>query len=179
MTTQLALLRAVNVGGHGKVPMARVREVFLNLGFGEARTLLQSGNVVFEASGPRALLEKRIESALAEQLGLQTEVMVRSAAGWAAIMAGNPFPDEAKRDPAHLVLAVLKGTPRARAVEDLRAAIRGPELFHVERDHAYIVYPNGIGRSKLTSQVIESRIGTRATARNWSTVLKLAALAGV
>jgi uncharacterized protein (DUF1697 family) len=71
----------------------------------------------------------------------------------------------------------LKDAPDAEAVEALRAAIKSREVVHAEDRHAYIVYPDGIGRSRLTNRVIEGKLGTRGTGRNWNTVLKLAELA--
>ncbi|HZD26232.1 MAG TPA: DUF1697 domain-containing protein, partial [Alphaproteobacteria bacterium] len=111
-------------------------------------------------------------------LGLSTEVLVRSAAEWAAIVAGNPFTKAAASDPAHLVVMLLKGEADPAAVAALRESIAGPELLHAEGRQAYIVYPAGIGRSKLTMAKLERGLGSRGTGRNWNTVLKLAAPAG-
>jgi uncharacterized protein (DUF1697 family) len=111
-------------------------------------------------------------------LGLRTDFFVRTAAEWAKVVAGNPFPEEAERDPGHLVVMFLKATPEANDVAALQAAIPGRETVRAEGKHAYIIYPDGIGRSKLTIDLIERKLGTRGTGRNWNTVLKLAALAG-
>lgn len=179
MTVQIALLRAINVGGHGKVAMSALRDAVAGLGFADVRTLLQTGNLVFEGDrASRAALEKRLEAAFVERLGLKTDVMARTVDEWAEIIAGNPFPDEAKRDPGHLVVLALKAAPTRAALDSLRASIRGREVVQLAGDHAYITYPDGIGRSKLTHTLIESRLETRGTGRNWNTVLKLAALAG-
>ena len=93
------------------------------------------------------------------------------------IIAGNPFRDEAARDPSHLVVMVFKDDVIPSRVDALRAAVAGPEVIRAGGRHAYITYPNGIGRSRLTSVLIEKTLGTRGTARNWNTVLKLDALA--
>ena len=92
---------------------------------------------------------------------------------WKEVITKNPFRDEAKRDPSHLVAAFLKDAPDPKDVAALQAAITGPEIVRAKGRHAYIVYPNGIGRSRLTSTLIERKLGTRATGRNWNTVLKL------
>ena len=92
-------------------------------------------------------------------------------------IADNPFPREAERDPGHLLAYFLKGTAQAEHVEALQAAIKGREIVRGEGRQAYIFYPDGIGRSKLTVALIEKKLGTRATGRNWNTVLKLGALA--
>jgi uncharacterized protein (DUF1697 family) len=176
MHVHVGLLRAVNLGGHNKVPMAELRAVLAGAGLGNPRTLLQSGNVVFGASSPTAELERVLEERLASELGLETEVMVRTAEEWHELVASNPFPEEAEHDPGHLLVMVLKGAPDAASVAALRAAIKGREEVRPGSRHVYITYPDGIGRSKLTTAVIERHLGTRGTGRNWNTVLKLDAL---
>lgn len=179
MTVQIALLRGVNVGGHMKVAMADLRAMLADLGFARPRTLLNSGNLVFHSDGPGGrALERLLERAAADRLGLSTDFLVRGAHEWGRIIASNPFPDEAARDPSHLVVMALKECPGERAVDALRSAIEGPEAIDVTGNNATITYPDGIGRSKLTNAFIEARLSTRGTARNWNTVLKLAQLAG-
>ncbi|HUI09343.1 MAG TPA: DUF1697 domain-containing protein [Bacteroidota bacterium] len=178
MTTYIGLIRAVNVGGHNLVSMEDLRTFLSRLGFDEPRTLLQSGNIVFRAkSSSAAALEKRLEDEAKKRLGLETSFFVRSADDWQALIAGNPFPREAKNDPARLVAMSLKKAPGASEVKALVDAIQGRETVRVRDDVAYIVYPDGQGTSKITNTAIESKLGTRGTARNWNTVLKLAALA--
>src|SRR5262249_53045260 len=152
MPIQIALLRGINVGGKAIVAMAELRELFAELGFADARTLLQSGNVVFEASSApsSAALEHKLEAAAAKRFGRPIDFFVRGAKEWAGVIANNPFPAEAKRDPAHLVLMALKDAPSATAVKALKAAIKGRETVHAAGRHAYIVYPDGTRRSNAT-----------------------------
>jgi len=179
MTIQIALLRAVNVAGHAAVAMSDLRELLTTLGFKEVRSLLQSGNLVFRSDKQSgAALERLLETEAGKRLDLHTDFFVRTAKDWDTIVAKNPFRDEARRDPGHLVVMALKDAPDAEAVEALRAAIMGRETIHAEGRQAYIVYPDGIGRSRLTNRVIEAKLGTRGTGRNWNTVRKLAELAG-
>ncbi len=179
MGFHVALLRAVNVAGHGSIGMAALRSFFDDLGFEEARTLLQSGNVVFRHNGPSdAALAGRLEREAEKRLGLRTAFFVRTAAEWQSVVAGNPFPAEAEHDPGHLVAMFLKTEPSAAAVAALQTAVKGPELVRAGSGrHVYVTYPDGIGRSKLTVGVIERALGGPATGRNWNTVLKLLALA--
>ena len=176
----VALLRAVNVGGRGTVAMADLRELLSGLGLGQPRSLLNSGNLVFEA--PRraaAALERLLEREAAARLGLETDFVVRTATEWRELVAANPFTDEARDDPGHLLAMVLKGAPSAAALAALRDGIVGRERVELAGRTAYLVYPDGVGRSRLTAALIEKRLGTRGTARNWNTVLKLqAALQG-
>jgi uncharacterized protein (DUF1697 family) len=179
--THVALLRAVNLGAHNKVGMTELRGLLVDLGFADARTLLQSGNVVF-SGGARApaRLEALLERAARERLGLDTDFHVRTARQWRALVDGNPFAAAARKDPGHLVVVCLKDAPSSKAVAALREAIaiKGREEVEAAGRHAYFVYPDGIGTSKLTIALIEKKLGTRGTGRNWNTVLKLAALLG-
>ena len=179
MTIHIGLLRAVNLAGHNKVGMADLRELLAGLGMRDVRSLLQSGNLVFRSGGRTTTqLERLLEDAAAKRLGLVTDFLVRTANDWKAVMAGNPFPQEAARDPSHLLVIFLKEAPDREKVTALQKAITGREVIQAKGRHAYIVYPDGIGRSRLTSALIEKKLGTRGTGRNWNTVLKLGALAG-
>jgi uncharacterized protein (DUF1697 family) len=176
MPLHIALLRGINVGGRNLVAMAALRELCGDLGFAGATTLLQSGNLVFRSARKAdAALERLLERATAERLGVAADYVVRSADEWERIVDRNPFPKEAKDDPGHLVVMFLKSAPKVNDVDTLRATIKGPETVRADGKHLYIVYPEGIGRSKLTGTVIEKKLGTRGTARNWNTVLKLLA----
>jgi uncharacterized protein (DUF1697 family) len=178
MSTHIALLRAVNVGGTKKLAMADLRELGTMLGFGEVRTLLQSGNLVFTSEAKAAELERLLEREAEKRLGLSTDFFLRSAKEWKSLIAQNPFPDEAARDPARLHVMPLKNAPTSAAVKALEAAIVGPERVRAIGATLYAVYPDGAGNSRLTNRLIESKLETRCTARNWNTVTKLAALAG-
>jgi len=179
MKNHVALLRAVNVGGHNMVAMADLRELLAGLGFENPRSLLQSGNLVFgAAAGAGAGIERTLAAGARKHLGLETDFFVRNAREWAELVAANPFRREAERDPGRLIVMFLKDAPAAAAVKALQAAITGPEVVRAGTRHLYIVYPDGTGRSRLTNAVIEGRLGTRGTGRNWNTVLKLGALAG-
>ena len=174
----VALLRAVNLGPINKVGMAALRDLLGGLGFTDVQTLLQSGNVVFEGSGKTAAMEQTLERAAASKLGVETDFFVRTAKEWQAIVDANPFPREAKDDPSHLLALVVKDDLNQANVTALQKSIVGREVVRATGRCAYIVYPDGIGRSKLTNALIEKKLGTRGTARNWNTVLKLQSLVG-
>lgn len=178
MTIHFALLRAINLAGRQMVAMSDLRDLLTKLGFADARSLLQSGNLVFR-SGRRtpAQLERLLEAEADKRLGLQTSFFVRNAEEWKELVARNPFRKEAEHDPGHLVVMFLKDAPPPEAVKALQAAIKGPEVVRAAGRQAYVVYPIGIGRSRLTHTLIEKKLATRGTGRNWNTVLKLGALA--
>jgi uncharacterized protein (DUF1697 family) len=179
MSIHVALLRAINVGGRNQVAMSDLRDLLGALGFAGAKSLLQSGNLVFESDRRTgAELERLLEVETAKRLGVTAEYFVRTADEWETMVARNPFPQEAKRDPGHLVVMFLNAVPQAKDVQALQATIKGPESLRSEGRHLYVVYPAGIGRSKLTNTLIEKKLGGRGTGRNWNTVLKPAGLCG-
>ena len=178
MTIHIGLLRAVNVAGRNKVGMADLRKLLTDLGMKDVRSLLQSGNLVFQSDiGRTARLESMLEEAAEQQLGLKTDFLVRTSNDWRAIVTDNPLREEALRDPSHLVVMFLKAAPDHSMVMALQREIKGREIVRSIGRQAYIAYPDGIGRSRLTTKLIEEALGTRGTGRNWNTVLKLEATA--
>jgi len=177
MPQYVAVLRAINLGAHNRIAMADLRAMCAKLDLANARTLLASGNVVFESRlSSSEKLERLLEDASTEHLGVTTDYFVRSAAEWQAVIDANPFPAEASTDPARLVMMCLRDAPSAAQVKALQASIKGRETVRARGKHAYFVYPDGQGRSTLTIATIEKMLGTRGTARNWNTVLKLGEL---
>jgi uncharacterized protein (DUF1697 family) len=173
MIRYVALLRAVNVGGR-KVTMKELKEAAGKLGYENARTLVASGNLVFETKKTApARLEAALEAAIEKTFGLFSEVMVRDPAEWSAIVKANPFPKKAKDDPAHLVVAVGKAAPDAAMLAAYLKTFRekwdkGEQVKAVGRD-IFIDYGDSIGESKL---LLPKKLGPYTT-RNWNTVLKL------
>jgi uncharacterized protein (DUF1697 family) len=178
MATYIALLRAINVGGRNLVAMSALRDLCDNLGFPGAKTLLQSGNLVFQSERRSTdKLERLLELETEKRFGVAADYVIRTEDELKAIIARNPFPEEAKRDPGHLLVIFLKSAPEAKNETALQAAIKGPEIVRCDDRQLYAVYPEGIGRSKLTNALIEKKLARSGTGRNWNTVLKLASLA--
>jgi uncharacterized protein (DUF1697 family) len=177
MTRYIALLRAINLAGKNAVAMADLRAMLGRLGMKDVTTLLMSGNAVFACGNTSpASLEKKLEAASAKTFGFATDYFIRDANELQAVIEGNPFPKEATADPGHLLVVFLKDTATPPALKALQAAIKGREIVRAKGRHAYIYYPDGVGRSKLTAALIEKHLGCRGTARNWNTVQKLAAI---
>ena len=168
MTTWIALLRAVNVGGTGKLAMPDLRALCVAAGFGDVRTYIASGNVVFTASGPEARIKARIETALADHAGRPIPVMVRSAADMAAVLDNTPFPDAR---PSHTMAVFLDAPPPPDALATARR--RTDEEIAPGLREIYVHYPSGMGRSKLRIPAAEP-----GTARNMNTVAALCRMAG-
>ena len=157
--------------------MADLRAMLTKIGFASVQTLLQSGNLVFQSDGrDGGELERLLEVESRKRLHVETNFFIRTVQEWDRIVRRNPFLKEARADPGHLVLVVLKDAPGAKELQALQEAIVGPECVRGDGRQLYITYPDGQGRSRLTNALIEKKIGTRGTARNWKTVLKLAAL---
>jgi uncharacterized protein (DUF1697 family) len=177
MAKVAAFLRGINVGGKIMVPMAALKEVVEGLGYSEVTTILNSGNLVFEARAKKGgSIEKELEGAIAKRFEIKVDVMIRAAAELRQIIEENPFKREAREDPSHLLVTFFKSIPLKERVVSLAPWIEGPERFSWRGAEMYITYPAGIGRSKLTNAALEKLLAVRATARNWNTVQKLAAI---
>ena len=139
--------------------MSDLRELFGDLGFTNTKSLLQSGNLVFNNDRRTgATVERLLEKETAKRLGVSVDYIVRSADEWEHVIARNPFPKEAKNDPGRLVVFFLKTTSQAENLEALRTGIKGPESIHLDAKQLYVIYPDGIGRSKLTGTLIEKKL---------------------
>lgn len=167
MAAFIALLRAVNVGGTGKLPMNELKAMCEELGFGSVRTYIASGNVVFISRKSEATVKSALEKRLEAHAGKPVGVLVRSAAEMAQVLAGNPFPNAA---PNRTVAIFLDGKPPA----DTLAGIRGRknEEIKLGRREIYVHYADGIGQSKLVIPAAKS-----GTARNLNTIAMLAKMA--
>jgi uncharacterized protein (DUF1697 family) len=171
-----ALLRAVNVGGR-KVGMQELRALFEELGHGDVRTYVQSGNVVFTTPArSSAKLAAGLEKALAARFGIEIAVVLRAGRELQAVIDGNPFLARGAA-PSHLYVTLLRDAPTAKAVRELTTPDAGKDEYEVVGRDVFLHYPGGYGRSKLTNAFFERRLGVVATTRNWRTITNLAALA--
>jgi uncharacterized protein (DUF1697 family) len=165
MGMHVALLRGINVGGGRKVPMAELRAVAEGLGLTKVRTLIASGNLIFEGD----ISEPEVEAAVERHFGFPVDIMVRTAAEWSAIVAANPFPHEAEAAPKFLLLYLGKQPTAEEAVAYLTARAAPEEKVAGHGDALWIYFAAGGGRSKLAS-------GPKPglwTGRNWRTVLAI------
>lgn len=173
MTRYVAMLRAVNLGGDSSMVMTELRQVFVDQGYTDAKTYIQTGNVVFGAPGQNEdEVVARIRGGISGRWGKDVPVLLRSLAEMDAVIAANPYLAE-QDDPTKLHVTFLDKDPGA----DRQAALASPAgetgtLALVGRD-VFVHVPDGYGRSKLTNAFIEKRTGTVGTTRNWRSVLKL------
>ena len=171
----VALLRGINVGKARRVPMAELRNLLAALGYRDVQTLLNSGNAIFESTTRSTPAHAhRIEAALAESLGIETHVIVKSAADLAAISAENELAAVAT-DPSRLLVACTARADDLRSLALLAPLTRPPEKFHLGRHAAYLWCPNGILESRAAKALL-GKAGRVATSRNWATIGRIAAL---
>lgn len=167
MAAYVALLRAVNVGGTGKLPMSDLKRLCEGAGFGEVRTYIASGNVVLESRDAESQVKAALESALVAYAGKHVGVLVRTAAEMADVLAANPFPDA---PPSRTVAIFLDGPPPGDALGRI-TGIDGEEVRLGGRE-IYVRYGADMGRSRLKIPA-----AANGTARNINTVAKLAGMA--
>src|SRR5215471_7775792 len=133
MTRYIALLRGINVGGNNMVAMGDLRALLTKMGFEDVQTLLQSGNVVFNATKKTpAALERELAAALDKGLKVNVDFHVRTADEWRKVIDANPFTGEAKKDPAHLLVICYKSPLDPAKVKAAQAAIAGRERLHAD-----------------------------------------------
>ncbi len=167
MPVFVVLLRAINVGGTGKLPMSDLKRLCEKAGFRNVRTYIASGNVVAERDGSEAEAKAALEAELRVHAGKPVGVIVRTAAEIAKVAAANPFPDRAAN---YTVATFLDRAPAHDALKDAKG--QANEEMRLGAREIYVHYPDGMGRSKL--RIPAARDGT---ARNMNTVAKLAAMA--
>jgi uncharacterized protein (DUF1697 family) len=177
--TFVALLRGVNVGRANRVAMADLRALLADLGYGDVRTLLNSGNAVFTAAAPvddPAAVAQLIEESLAVRLGVRTMVIMVRSRDLTEAIADNPLGDIAD-DSARLLVAFPSRPADLEGLAPLANIDWAPEALAVGSRAAYLWCPGGVAESRLWREVSRA-LGDRLTARNWTTVLKLQALVG-
>lgn len=168
MPRHVALLRAINVGGH-TVTMARLRELFLALGFEEVSTVIASGNVLFDSRARPATLEPRIEAHLEQALGYPVATFLRSPQELEAAAAHSPGPSGAS-----VYIGFTRGEPGAAAGRALRGLETAVDAFHLEGREVYWVCRTSMGQSAISSNMVERAVGMPLTFRNITTVRRLA-----
>lgn len=176
MSRQVALLRGINLGSNRRVSMGDLRELLEGHGYENVRTHLQSGNVILSSPLSGARLERALERQLADGLGIEVEVLVRSRKQLADVVARDPLGHVAK-NPSRYLVSFLRSKPPAKVLRELATADVAPEQFVLEGRELYAWHPAGVQRSKL-NKLLAQRLGVTATARNWNTVTKLLELAG-
>lgn len=172
MTTLVAVLRGINLGGNTKLKMDALRAHCETIGLRDVRSYIQSGNLVFRTSLPD--VETLLAAEIGKTFGVRTFAVTRTLAEMRSIVGHNPFPGIA---PTKLVVCFLQSKPTAAAVAAVEQMAITPEEVRISGREMYIHFPLGQGVSKLPMARIEKTLGTSGTSRNWNTVLALLAMA--
>jgi uncharacterized protein (DUF1697 family) len=174
MTACVSLFRGINVGGNRTVPMTELKSLHEALGFKDVVTYIQSGNVVFSSDETDpAQIASQIEESFAQNFGFRSQVIVRTAAELEETIANNPFQNSPEKEPKAVLIVFLATRPESSALEDLKNSYNGPEEMYLIGQELFVYYSDGMGRSKLTLPLIEKKLKTVGTGRNWNTVLRL------
>src|SRR5712692_9454840 len=178
MAVIISMLRGVNVGGHNKMKMDALRALYESMKLRDARTYVQSGNVIFRTDErDMARLAKRIEDGIERKFGFQSDVILRTAAEMREVIARNPFAKRRGIEPGKLLVSFLASEPGEEARERLRQMKCDPEELRIERRELYIYFPNGMGRSKLQWARLDKILKTPGTGRNWNSVTRMLEMA--
>lgn len=173
MPVYIALLRGINVGGNKRIKMADLRALFASIGLPDVKTLLASGNVIFQSDETdREKLVSNIEETIQRHYDFEVKVILRTGDELEAIIEKNPF---AGQDVAgnRLLLTFLENNSATEAVNNFQESHATNEVFYFMEKEIFIHYPDGAGQSKLSNTVLEKKLAVIGTARNWNTVIKL------
>lgn len=173
---RVALLRGINLGANRRVAMPALRELLSGAGFEQVRTYVQSGNVVLSSSTEPGKLEGRLERMLADQLGFEVEVIVRTGEQLAEVVKLNPLAKVAVEPKRYQVTFLDRELDPGR-LEKLAALATDSERFAAHGRELYAWHPAGVARSKLWAKLGSAGLGVKATSRNWTTVTTLLEMA--
>ena len=177
MPAYVSLFKGINVGGNHQVKMADLKALHESLGLTDVLPYIQSGNVVFKSEDTDPThLRQQIEESFETTFGFRSAVMLRSLADLQAIIDTNPFQNHPDKEPKWIAVMFLSNSPDETARQALLTSYNGPEEIYITGQNMYIYYPDGVGRSKLTTPLIEKKLKTIGTGRNWNTVLQLQTL---
>lgn len=181
MTTYIAFLRGINVGGKNIIKMAELKRVFEDIGLCEVQTYIQSGNVLFKSNEEEEPLCKEIECGLDKTFGFSITVVLRTLAELQWITLNRPFSEEevaeaeSMSDAECLYVALLADAPLKDNVERLNDYRSESEEYCIAGRNIFLLFRNGIRNSKLANNL--QKLGVPSTVRNWKTINRLVALA--
>jgi len=176
MTTYVAMLRGVNVGGRNKLSMEDLRTLLIAAGAKDVRTYIQSGNAVFTSRRSPSTLVETLESDLEGTLGTKVPVLPRTVDELEVVIDANPFVARGE-DAKALHVTFMDEVPTSVALESVRGKRADADEFAVIGRHVYLFCPDGYGSTKLTNTFFEKKLGSPATTRNWKTVTTLVEMA--
>ena len=177
MQTYIALLRGINVSGYNKIKMIELKQLFINMGFSNVITYIQSGNVIFTSNKKDiSKIEEQIVENVKKEFGHTIKVLVITKEYLLTIFTSNPFLKNENIDIKTLYVTLLKENYLVEGIKFIEPYLTNNEELKIIGNCAYIQYPARAGNSKLTINIIEKKLQTVATSRNWRTITKLVEL---
>ncbi len=174
MNTFIAILRGINLGGHKSVKMTELVKLFDALHLKNAKTYIQSGNVVFQSKdADKELMQKKIQKKISDTFGFEVPVLVRDPSEFSTVLKNNPFQKRKNIDLSKLHVTFLNGVPDKKIIDKIAEQTFASDEFVVVKQVIYLYCPNGYGNTKLSNTFWESKLKLTATTRNWKTVNEL------
>ncbi len=178
MPVLISMLRGVNLGAHNRIKMDALRALYESLKLEDARTYVQSGNVIFRSKEKnQAQLGKKIQDAIEKKFGFRPEVILRTTDELRKAIAASPFAKRTELEPGKILVTFLAGEPGPDAHANLAKLKEHPEELHLKGREMYIYFPDGAGKSKLPWSQVERLLKVTGTARNWNSVTNMLAMA--
>ncbi|MEO5788295.1 DUF1697 domain-containing protein [Gelidibacter sp.] len=176
MTTFVALLKGINIGGHHKIPMAELRQLLIKAGFQNVQTYIQSGNVIFHSSDKIEGIEDKIQKSIHAHFGFEVSVIVKTHEELQIIFEACPFSNEIKEKSYFIMFSRI---PDNELVEEVSKITFENETFVIKKDGLYFYNGAGYGQAKFNMNSFERKLNVTATARNYNTMVKLLAMSSV
>lgn len=177
--TFITMLRGVNMTGHNTIKMTRLADMFRQLGYADAETYIQSGNIVFSCQNRNIdYVSSEIRKAILSEFNLNIAVITRTSDEMRKIILANPYLQEPNFDPSKMAVLFLETKPSEEQILKVADIDYPPDKFQIKGCEIYIYCPNGFGKTKLYTNFFEAKMKVIGTARNWNTVNKLLEMAG-
>lgn len=178
MTTYIALLRGINVSGHNKIKMVELKQLFIDLGFNEVTSYIQSGNVIFASNEKNiSKIEKNIKEAIKKKFEYDLKVLVITKNELETVYTTNPYLERDDIDITKICVTFLSEIPTADNIQQIEKFTSSyMDEFKIIEKHIFLHCPTGFARTKLTNNLFERKLKSDATTRNWKTITKLVEL---
>jgi len=180
MNTYISILRGINVSGKNLIKMTELRQLYLNLGFINIQTYIQSGNVIFQTElADIKVMESLITEGISNNFGFQVPVIVLTNDSLKSALSNNPFLSGSTKDPAFMHFTFLSDIPQKELVDKISEKDYTPDEYRFDDKTIFLYCPTGYGNTKLTNTFFEKKLRVSATTRNLQTVTQLVSLSSI
>jgi uncharacterized protein (DUF1697 family) len=179
MKTYISFLRGINMAGHNPVKMTDLSVLYRNMGFNDAVTYIQTGNVLFSNPAESTVPEisQKIEKAILEKLGYKIPVLIRTTKEIQELISANPFLEEVNFEPSKMAVIFLHEKPSEAQIQKVLNINYPPDKFKIVGSEIFTYCPHGFGKTRLYTNFFEKKMGVTGTARNWQTIMSILQLA--